>query len=470
MKLYEFEGQAIIKKVGIEVPFFVVISSLEEVKQARKRLKFPIVAKVQVLTGGRGKGGGIKIVRNQKQLLSFVRQHIGRKFGGEEVRFITDRQKTATFKSQMNVERLHTSPALGGQDVGFLSFELVKFIVLAQAIDIKREYYISITYDTTTKAPFILFSPKGGIDVEQLIADFPDLVRRVEIDPSGRMAKKDIERMLRFENTIPEPFLEKKTKWVNAGWRLRTGEKEAICDFALRLWDAFGRYDCRLVEVNPLAQTASGELVAVDAKVILDDAGLARHRDLDVLPKGAVGAVPSEREILAKQIDETDYRGTAGSTFIEFAGDIAILASGGGASLLVMDALAAAGGKPANYTEYSGNPPAEKVEKLTKITLSREGLSGCLVAGAVANFTDIYETLSGFIKGLGQVKPKPDYPIVIRRGGPRQNEAYEMLAKFAKKEGYDIHLFGPETPISVACWEMVELAYQYKRLKIKDKK
>jgi len=138
------------------------------------------------------------------------------------------------------------------------------------------------------------------------------------------------------------------------------------------------------------------KLIAVDAKVILDDSGLVRHKNIDVLPKGAVSAVPTQRELAAKNIDAEDYRGSAGSTFIEFDGDIAVLASGGGASLLVMDALLAFGAKPANYTEYSGNPPREKVEALTEITLEREDLCGCLVAGAYANFTDIYETLAGF--------------------------------------------------------------------------
>ena len=130
-----------------------------------------------------------------------------------------------------------------------------------------------------------------------------------------------------------------------------------------------------------------------------------------------------------------------------------------------MDALLAFGAKPANYTEYSGNPPREKVEALTKITLGREGLCGCLVAGAYANFTDIYETLKGFCDGLLQIRRKPVYPIVVRRGGPRQEEAYEMLEKFAKKEGFDFHLFGPDTPISVACKKMAELSEKFKNQK-----
>lgn len=379
--------------MGITSPFFVVASDLAEVKQVRRRLKFPIVAKVQVLSGRRARSGGIKIVTTEKALKDFCKGMFGKEFADEEVRFVQ----------------------------------------LSQKVEIAEEHYISITYDTVKRSPFLLYSREGGVDIEQLTHANPEAVVRVDFDAQIGPLKKDLENV-----GVP-------------------------VDFAQRLWDATSRYDCRLVEVNPLAKTQDGDFVAIDAKVILDDAGLARHRDLEVLPKGAISAIPSKRELEAKKIDAQDYRGSAGSTFIELGGDIAILASGGGASLLVMDAVVAALGKPANYTEYSGNPPREKVQELTKVTLWRDGLSGCLVAGAVANFTDIYETLGGFVEGLRQTKPKPKYPIVIRRGGPRQKEAYEMLEKFAKKEGFDIHLFGPETPISVACREMIRLSEEFKK-------
>lgn len=402
VKLYEFEGHNLLSKVGIESPFFVVCSDIAEVGEARKRLKFPIVAKVQVLVGKRGKSGGIKICANEKQLFDFCQGMFGAEFGGETVRFIN----------------------------------------LSQKVEIEEEYYASINYDTVSKIPFLLFSSEGGVDIEEVKARDGEKIVRIDIDPTLGLVEKDLK------------------KAINTDVKL--------CDFLMRLWDAFYRYDYRLVEINPLAKVKD-DYLAVDAKVVLDDAGLVRHRDLNVLPKGAVSAVPTSREIEAKKIDEEDYRGSAGSTFIELDGDIAILASGGGASLLVMDAVFAAGGKCANYTEYSGNPPGEKVEKLTKITLSKEGLSGCLVAGAVANFTDIYETLKGFTDGLKHVKPKPNYPIVIRRGGPRQEEAYEMLKKFARRYGFDIHLFGPQTPISVACKKMVELSEEFKNQNSKIK-
>lgn len=401
MKLYEFEGHAILKKGGIESPFLITCSDFSEIAQARKRLKFPVVAKVQVLSGKRGKAGGIKVCTTEAQLNSFARQFLGKDFQGEEVRFIT----------------------------------------LAEKIEIEKEFYISITYDTGKKIPFLLFCEEGGVDIEEVKAKDPQKILRVDINPLSGPSPKDLAKIFPKESNFS--------------------------DFALRLWDVFWKVDCRLCEVNPLAQSG-GNLIAVDAKIILDDSGLVRHKNIDILEKGAVSAVPTQRELAAKKIDAEDYRGSAGSTFIEFDGDIAVLASGGGASLLVMDALLAFGAKPANYTEYSGNPPREKVEALTKITLERDGLSGCLVAGAYANFTDIYETLAGFADGLLKIKPTPAFPVVIRRGGPRQQEAYEMLEKIAKKEGFDFHLFGPDTPISVACKKMAELSERYKRIKIKN--
>lgn len=392
VKLYEYEGNKLLNNGGIESPFFVVCKNIEQIKTARAKFKFPVVGKVQVLSGGRGKSGGVVIFAREAQLLDFAKKHFGNDFLGEKVRFI----------------------------------------LVAQKVDVEAEYYISITYDTARRTPFLLFSETGGVEVEEMARKGVEMLR-IDIDPTVGPKKAD------FRKT-PIPF-----------------------DFIEKLWQVFVGNDARLVEINPLVKTKDGKILALDAKVILDDNGLARHEDLDVLPKGVVTAVPTRRELEARKIDETDYRGSAGSAFIELPGDIAILASGGGASLIVMDGVTAAGGKPANYTEYSGNPPRGKVEKLTALTLDKKDLVGCLVCGAYANFTDIYETLGGFTDALLKMKDKPKYPIVIRRGGPRQPEAYEMLRKLAKKEGLDIHLYGPETPISVAAKEIVRLSEAYKK-------
>ena len=194
---------------------------------------------------------------------------------------------------------------------------------------------------------------------------------------------------------------------------------------AEKLWKLFiGEY-ALLAEINPLVKNERGEWIALDAKIILDDEKVN----------------PDQRR------------------FIDMPGDIAVLASGGGASLLNIDALILAGGRPANYTEYSGNPPAEVVAELTKRVLGKEGLRGCWVIGGTANFTDIYETLRGFINGLRKVKPKPAYPIVIRRDGPRQIEALKMLKGVGQKEGFDFHIYGAETSMADTAKIITKLAY-----------
>ncbi len=317
MKLYEFEGHKLLAKVGIQSPFFVVVSDLEEVEAARKRLKFPIVAKVQVLTGKRGKSGGVKICTNEKQLVDFATKHLGKSF-----------------------------PAEGDEEV--------RYLILAEKVDIDHEYYVSINYDTVLASPFILFSDAGGMDIEEVSREFPEKIARVDFDVLVGPSKKDLEKLTGKFRVYSSSDRQRVEKGRVESSRQSSNSMNNLADVILRLWDAFSKYDARLVEINPLVLTKNNEYLAVDAKVILDDAGMGRHNDIDVLPKGAISAVPSKLEFEAREIDREDYRGSAGSTFIELDGDIAILASGGGASLLVMDSVVAAGGDPAKYTEYFG--------------------------------------------------------------------------------------------------------------------
>lgn len=271
------------------------------------------------------------------------------------------------------------------------------------------EYYVSISYDSDSHGPILTISKAGGTGVEE---------RKVEAS----------------NHDLPKELLDK-------------------------LMNLFLEQDCLLLEINPLVQDKNGEWIALDAKIKLDDTAVGRHPEWNFEPRSVPGHTITHREIEAKKIDEGDYRGTAGSTYFDLPGSIAILASGGGASLTAMDALIKYEGKPANYTEYSGNPPKEKVAKLTQIVLSKPNLHGLFVVGAVANFTDIYETLSGFLEGLRQAQAKLgtklDFPIVIRRGGPRDKEAFAMLRKV---KDFDLHLYGEETSITEAAKIMARLA------------
>lgn len=216
---------------------------------------------------------------------------------------------------------------------------------------------------------------------------------------------------------------------VNLAQRLRLdafGIAPKLHGIIQNLWNLFQKEQALLVEINPLFELADGTYIAGDAKIVLDD-----------------------------NVVNPQFR-----PYLDLEGDIAILASGGGASLLNLDILMREGGKPANYVEYSGNPPASVVEELIQKVLAKPNLKGCWVIGGTANFTDIYETLLGFAQGLRNITPKPAYPIVIRRDGPRREEAFAMLKEVAEKEGYDFHVFGPETSMAESAKIMVQLAYK----------
>ena len=304
--------------------------------------------------------------------------------------------------------------------------EKVDQVLVEEKAEIDKEYYVSISYNTETRGPVLTISESGGTGIEERGAEnFP-------INPLNPAEN--------LPSIIDKDLLEK-------------------------LINLFFAQDCLLLEVNPLITTKSGEWMALDAKVKLDDFAKPRHKEeWDYPPRSAPGHTPTKGEIEAKKIDEGDYRGTAGSSYFDIeGGDIAVLSSGGGVSLTALDSLINYGGKPANFTEYSGNPPKEKVAKLTKVVLDKPNIHGLWVIGTVvANFTDIYETLSGFIEGLKETEKllgrKFDFPIVIRRGGPRVEEAYEMLR--GVKE-FDFHLQAGETSIAQSAKTMAELAAKY---------
>jgi succinyl-CoA synthetase beta subunit len=276
--------------------------------------------------------------------------------------------------------------------------ERVDAVLVEERVDAEAEYYASASYDIVTRGPVLAFSAHGGVDVTEAAV--------VPFDIDAGVG----------DDTIAQLFTREAVPLAHHA---------ALADALRALVRCFLSERALLVEVNPLFMTRDVRAIAGDAKVTLDD---------DVVQ-------PQERR------------------FLSLGGDIAILASGGGASLLNIDALMAHGGKPANYTEYSGNPHADVVRDLTVRVLAQPNLRGCWVVGGTANFTDIAATMEGFVTGLRLVRPKPTYPIVVRRDGPRQREAFAMLADVARRERYQIYTFGSETPMEESARLMVKLAY-----------
>ncbi len=406
MILYEFEGKKILIRAGIAVPTSQLLDNPDD----QIGLKYPVVLKAQVLSGKRKDAGGILFAENEEEAKTAIKD---------------------LFAKEINNEKVNQ-------------------ILVEEKADIAAEYYIALSYDTDLRSPIVTFSESGGTGIEERGAQvFP-------INPiSQTLILNDSEGSLANASPGAETSSE----------ILRSAQKKGLplpSDLVTKFINLFFELDTTLLEINPLVKTSNGEFMALDAKIKLDDSALGRHKDWDFSPRSAPGHTPTKREIEAKKIDEGDYKGVAGSAFFDIDGDIAVMSSGGGASLTAMDALIKNGGKPANYTEYSGNPSKEKVQKLTKVVLSKPDLNGLWIVGAVANFTDVYETLSGIIEGLRQAQTelniKFNFPIVIRRGGPRDKEAFEMLRQV---KDFDLHLYGEETSISQSAVIMAKLAKEY---------
>jgi succinyl-CoA synthetase beta subunit len=402
MRLYEYEGKELLQKEGIPVPSGKTFTSLPKTGN----FEFPVVVKAQTLSGARSKSGLVIPCKTASEVAAATKKLIGKEVNGQKIN---------------------------------------KVLIEQYLFEKSAEYYIGITYDTSTRSPVVLVSRKGGIEVEEL-AKKPNVVSKFTINPLVGLQPWMARRALAKAGFKGIHFL-------------------SLTKILIGLWNVFSKYDGRLVEVNPLIETEDGDFFAADAKIILDDEADFRRRESLFPARNVLGRTPTKAEEAAKEIDANDHRGSAGSSYVELDGNIAVIAAGGGGSLVNMDALVALGGKPANYTEHSGNPPREKLKKLTEIVLSKKGLEGGWFVGATANFTDIYETLSGFVEGLRGVKPKPAYPIVVRRGGPRFEEAFEMLRKVGEKEGYDFHIFGPDIPMTSTAKTLVDLVNKYKRKK-----
>lgn len=383
------------KKLLADAGISIPASQLVSSVDENISLKFPVVLKAQVLSGKRADVGGIIFVDSIEDLRFKIKDLLGKTINNEKV----------------------------------------KQVLVEEKAEIEKEYYVSITYSTETRGPVLTISESGGTAIEERGA------RQYQVSSIKYYAGEDA---VEFD---------------------KEGSIEGVpSELINKLLKVFFDQDCLLLEVNPLIKTASGGWMALDAKVKLDDFAKPRHKGWDFPPRSAPGHNPTKGEIEAKKIDEGDYRGTAGSSYFDIeGGDIAVLSSGGGVSLTALDSLINFGGKPANFTEYSGNPPKEKVAKLTKVVLDKPNIRGLWVIGTVvANFTDIYVTLTGFVEGLKETEEmlgtKFDFPIVIRRGGPRVGEAYAMLRE---NTDFDLHLQGEETSIAQSAKVMAELAREY---------
>jgi ATP-citrate lyase beta-subunit len=387
-KVLEGPGMGLMKKWGLTVPNYVVVTSVDELAklgQANEWLKkSKLVVKAHEALGSRFKLGLVKVDLDLKGAEAATKEMIGRHVGS-----IT-----------------------------------VSQVIVSEMIPHKEEYYCAVK--STRTGTDILVANCGGIEVESNW----ERVVRLALEVGQQPSADALERLAK-----------------DAGF---TGSLlKKMTDFAGKMFTCFDSEDAQYLEVNPVVlREQDSELIALDAVTLLDGDAKFRHPDWNFAFAAEFGRAYSKHEMEVMAVD-SKIKGSV--KFIEIpGGDTAMLPAGGGASIYYSDAVVARGGKLANYAEYSGDPPDWAVEVLTDKVCSLPGIKNIIVGGAIANFTDVKKTFGGIINGFRKAKSEgklKGVKIWVRRGGPREKEGLDAM-RALKDEGFDINVFDRNTPLT----------------------
>ncbi len=397
-KVLEGPGMGLMKKWGIHVPNYAVVTSADELTklgQANDWMKTSkLVAKAHEALGSRFKLGLVKVGLDLQGAIAATKEMIGRQVGS-----IT-----------------------------------VSQVIVSEMVPHKEEYYCAVK--STREGSEILVANCGGIEVESNW----ERIKRLCLDVGQQPTSDGLEKLAR-----------------EAGFTGALAKKMA--EFAGKMFTCFDSEDAQYLEVNPVVTRESdGELVALDAVTLLDGDAKFRHPDWNFAFAAEFGRAYSKDEVEVMAVD-SKIKGSV--KFIEIpGGDTAMLPAGGGASVYYSDAVVARGGKLANYAEYSGDPPDWAVEVLTEKVCSLPGIKNIIVGGAIANFTDVKKTFGGIINGFRKAKADgklKGVKIWVRRGGPREREGLDAM-RALKEEGFDINVFDRNTPLT----DIVDKALQAK--------
>ena len=315
MKIHEYQAKEIFARYGIPIPSGEVVSSPEEAAEAARRLGGRVVVKAQVHAGGRGKGGGIRIVNGPEEAKAAAADLIG--------------------------QRLVT-PQTGPDGVP------VEKLLVEEAETLVTEFYLSVTVDRNFRGPVFIASASGGMDIEQVAAETPSKIHTEGVDPLVGLQPFQGRRICRFLE-LPRP-------------QFRTAVQ-----IMEDLYRVFTENDCSLVEVNPLAVNSEGRIFALDAKINLEDDALARHPKLRGLRD------PNQEDPLEAQAQEHQI------SYVKLDGDVACLVNGAGLAMATMDVVRTAGGRPANFLDVGGGASEEKVAQALGIMLSDPQVKSVLV-------------------------------------------------------------------------------------------
>src|SRR5688572_7675317 len=282
--------------------------------------------------------------------------------------------------------------------------------------DVRQEYYAGVVWDGTRKQPVIIFSPVGGIDIEQVAEEQPDKVGRKH-----------------FSTILP--FSDFEAKEVIASTGVTGKQLQRLVPIVTRLARLFVDYDMTLAEINPLAEMHDGTFIALDAHMDMENE--ARPRQKALLKALGVGdeetrqaREPTAFELAGEEVDAQDHRGVAGNV-TEFDGDLGLVIGAGGGSLTLFDAVRAHGGRPANYCEIGGNPSVAKACGLAKLVLSKPGVDKIAVMMSIVSNTRVDIVARGVIKACLELGHDPaDKIAIFRIPGAWEEEGFKILERY----------------------------------------
>lgn len=353
MNIHEYQARALLKAEGIPVPDGDVAETPAEVKAIAARLGGTVVVKAQVHAGGRGKAGGVRLAKTPEEA-----EHV------------------ATSILALTIKGLP-----------------VRKVLVVPAAEIAGEAYAGLIMDRETQRPVFMVSPAGGVDIEEVAATTPEKIFRLAVDPRyGLLPHQAMGLAFRLYHDLKQV--------------------RAAASILERLYRAFVRHGASLAEINPLATTGDGTIVALDAKMVLDDNEVERRPDLAQL-RDPSAEDPSE--VLARE---------SGLSFIKLEGNVGCVVNGAGLAMATMDLVKYYGGEPANFLDIGGSSNPEKVVNALRI-ITRDAKVKAILFNIFGGITRTDDVANGIVTALDQIDV--GVPIVIRLTGTNEAEAIQIL-------------------------------------------
>ena len=353
MNIHEYQAKEILRAAGVPIPPGEIATTPEEAESIAKKMGGMVVVKAQVHAGGRGKAGGVKLAKTPAEA-----KELAKKILGMQIKGLT-----------------------------------VHKVLVTSAADIASEAYVGIILDRATKKPVFMVSPAGGIDIEEVAATTPEKILKLPIDTRYGLQP--------YQASELGFFLFDDVKKVRAASKIMAA-----------LYDAFMKNGCSLAEINPLVVTPAGEVVALDAKMVIDDNELERHKEIEAL-RDETAEAPSE--VQARR---------ANLTFIKLDGNVGCVVNGAGLAMATMDLVKYYGGEPANFLDIGGSSNPEKVVNALKIITADPSVKVILfnIFGGITRTDDV---ANGIVTATKQNPLK--IPIVIRLTGTNEEIAMKIL-------------------------------------------